>query len=295
MACPRTLVRRLSTSAVRWRNSGTSSTSAIAYKATHRRAGPLPTPHTKPASWSASAAVHSIYESRLPSSDPETKHILNCLVQNEPGALSRISNVLAARGFNIDSLVVCQTEVPDLSRMTIVLKGHEDTIEQARRQLEDQVPVWAVLNYTNVAVVQREILLAKINILGPEHFEEFLAHHQQQSAEEGSTAQESDATLEAERLANGMTEGFMQDYHPRRLAPSEALRHKYAHLRNITHLTHQFGGKVVDVSDNSCIVELCAKPSRVDNFLKLIDPFGILESSRTGKQCTCFDFETTSR
>lgn len=60
-------------------------------------------------------------------------------MQNEPGVLSRVSGILAGRGFNIDSLVVCRTEIRDLSRMCIVLRGQDAVIEQARRQLEDLV------------------------------------------------------------------------------------------------------------------------------------------------------------
>ena len=69
----------------------------------------------------------------------KSRHVLNCLVQNEPGVLSRVSGILAARGFNIDSLVVCSTEIRDLSRMCIVLSGQDGVVEQARRQLEDSV------------------------------------------------------------------------------------------------------------------------------------------------------------
>lgn len=65
------------------------------------------------------------------------RHTLNCLVQNEPGVLSRVSGILAGRGFNIDSLVVCRTEIRDLSRMCIVISGQDGVVEQARRQLED--------------------------------------------------------------------------------------------------------------------------------------------------------------
>ena len=60
-------------------------------------------------------------------------------MQNEPGVLSRVSGILAGRGFNIDSLVVCRTEIRDLSRMCIVLSGQDGVVEQARRQLEDLV------------------------------------------------------------------------------------------------------------------------------------------------------------
>lgn len=249
-----------------------SSTSAIAYKALHRRAAPpLPTADTP--SWSSpSAAVSSIlYETPLPTTTPPKPHILNCLVQNEPGVLSRISGILAGRGFNIDSLVVCNTEVEDLSRMTIVLKGHDGVIEQARRQLADLVPVWAVLDYTSAPLVQRELLLAKVSVLGPEYFEELLTHHR-----ELTEAASEDPTSQTQSIGQ-------RNYHPRGLAPSEALRHKHEHFRAIERLTHQFGGKVLDMSTNSCIVEVSAKPSRIDAFMKLIAPFGVLESARTGK------------
>lgn len=254
---PRTFLRNSSSS------SSSSSTSAIAYKALHRRVKPLPTVDTP--AWSASAAVSSIlYETPLPSTAPPKRHVLNCLVQNEPGVLSRVSGILAARGFNIDSLVVCNTEVPDLSRMTIVLSGLDGVVEQARRQLEDLVPVWAVLDYTAAPLVQRELLLAKVSILGPEYFEELLAHHRE--------------------IAEGVAEqtGSGSDFHPSKLPQSQALRHKHEHLRAITELTHQFGGKVSDISENNCIVELAAKPSRIDSFMALISPFGVLESARTG-------------
>jgi acetolactate synthase I/III small subunit len=191
-----------------------------------------------------------LYETPSPSIAPPKRHILNCLVQNEPGVLSRVSGVLAARGFNIDSLVVCSTEVEDLSRMTIVLTGQDGVVEQARRQLEDLVPVWAVLDYTSAALVQRELLLAKINILGPEYFEELLAHHREITALDG---------IDAENAHEGFEqslEELSEDFHPSRLAASEALRHKHEHLKSITYLTHQFGGKVLDISTNSCIVEV---------------------------------------
>jgi len=253
-----------------------SSTSALAYKALHRRIYPLPTSDAPP-SWSAQAAVSNIlYETPTPSSAPPKRHILNCLVQNEPGVLSRVSGILAARGFNIDSLVVCHTEVEDLSRMTIVLSGQDGVVEQARRQLEDLVPVWAVLDYTSAPLVQRELLLAKINILGPEYFEELQAHHREITADvEGEDGEE----WVAERAQQAKD---ASDFHPSKLALSQALRLKHEHLKSITYFTHQFGGKVLDISTNSCIVEVSAKPTRIDSFMKLIAPFGILESARTG-------------
>lgn len=258
-----------------------SSTSAIAYKALHRRIQPLPAA-SQATSVSPAAAVSSIlYETPLPSQSPRNRHVLNCLVQNEPGVLSRVSGILAARGFNIDSLVVCSTEVADLSRMTIVLQGQDGVVEQARRQLEDLVPVWAVLDYTSAPLVQRELLLAKISILGPEYFEELLAHHREMTDADAYHNSISTEDMTPEQLEAHQAHQQV-DYHPRNLAPSEALRLKNQHLEHITHLTHQFGGKVLDISTNNCIVEVSAKPNRIDSFMKLIAPFGILESARTG-------------
>ncbi len=202
---------------------------------------------------------------------PPKRHVLHCLVQNEPGVLSRVSGILAARGFNIDSLVVCNTEVEDLSRMTIVLSGHDGVVEQARRQLEDLVPVWAVLDYTAAPLVQRELLLAKVSILGPEYFEELLAHHremtaadaeranhvEEQEANEQSSSTVSSSSSSASQEVERQAESVARDtFHPSTLVASEALRHKHEHLEAVTHLTHQFGGKVLDISTNNCIVEV---------------------------------------
>ena len=67
------------------------------------------------------------------------RHVLNCIVHNEPGLLSRVSGILASRGFNIDSLAMCRAEIRDPCRMCIVISGEGDIIEQALRQLEDLV------------------------------------------------------------------------------------------------------------------------------------------------------------
>lgn len=137
--------------------------------------------------------------------------------------------------------------------MTIVLSGQDGVVEQARRQLEDLVPVWAVLDYTAAPLVQRELLLAKISILGPEYFEELLAHHREMTAADASKFEESENGFEEDRQMQQEDRG---DYHPSRLVASQALRHKHEHLQSITYLTHQFGGKVLDISTNNCIVEL---------------------------------------
>lgn len=248
-----------------------SSISALAYKALHRNEIKPRLPTIESPDWSTSSAISSIlYDT--PVVKKETKaHILQCLVQNEPGVLSRVAGCLAARGFNIDSLVVSSTEVEDLSRMTIVLQGQPGIVEQARRQIEDLVPVWAVLDYSDTPVIRRELLLAKISLLGPEYFAEIVQHHKN-----------------AKDVALGEAGGTVgrnfpvKDYHPENLAESEALRHKHQHLDAITKLAGHYGGKVVDVSDRNCVVELCATPEKVSYFLHHAKPFGILEVVRTG-------------
>ncbi|KAI7901332.1 small subunit of acetolactate synthase-domain-containing protein [Cokeromyces recurvatus] len=173
----------------------------------------------------------------------QKRHVLNLLVQNEPGVLSKLSGILAGRNFNIESLVVASTEVPDLSRMSIVFKGKSNQIEQARKQFEDLVPVWAALDYTNMNIIERELLLIKLSTLGPENVHRQLHMTASKSVNENNTTN---------------------------------------HLQNITELTRLFNGKIVDVSTNSVVVEVCAKPNRITSFMKLCAPFGIIEASRTG-------------
>ncbi|KAG5646263.1 hypothetical protein DXG03_003859 [Asterophora parasitica] len=271
------------------------STSALDYKTSHKtRPPPLPAMDL-PRSRSAEEAVTNIlYNTPPPSLQPFKKHVLNCLVQNEPGVLSRVSGILAGRGFNIDSLVVCRTEIRDLSRMCIVLSGQDGVVEQARRQLEDlvrvfsilgiscanasQVPVWAVLDYTETRTIARELLLAKVSILGPEYLEDQLAggpSHDPRVAHEGPSK------LDRETVLAHNFEHSAEDHHLP-ITPSQALRSKHQHLQSISTLAGQFGAKIVDVSENSVIVELTAKTTRVEAFLKLVKPFGILEAARTG-------------
>ncbi|EAU91358.2 acetolactate synthase [Coprinopsis cinerea okayama7 len=252
------------------------STSALEYKKFQRHRPP-PLPSVEIPSRSAEEAVTNIlYNTPPPNQQPFKKHILNCLVQNEPGVLSRVSGILAGRGFNIDSLVVCRTEIRDLSRMCIVLSGQDAVIEQARRQLEDLVPVWAVLDYTDNSLVSRELLLAKVSILGPEYLDQQYAggpFHEPQAA---------DPKLEREtQIAQNFERGAQGELEPA-LTPSQALRLKHQHLHSINVLATQFGAKIVDVSEHSVIVEYTAKTSRVEAFLNLLKPFGILEAARTG-------------
>jgi acetolactate synthase-1/3 small subunit len=68
------------------------------------------------------------------------------------------------------------------------------------------------------------------------------------------------------------------------LSASEALIAKNLHLRSVKTLTEQFGGRIVDVAENSVIIELTAKSARVEAFLSLMRPFGVLEAVRSGKR-----------
>jgi len=91
------------------------------------------------------------------------KHVITALVQNQPGVLAHISGMFAARGFNIDSLVVGRTEDAELSRMTIVVLGDDNVLEQVRKQLGKVIPVVKVRDFTNTENVQRDLLLIRVH------------------------------------------------------------------------------------------------------------------------------------
>jgi acetolactate synthase I/III small subunit len=93
------------------------------------------------------------------------KHIINALVENKPGVLANVAGMFAARGFNIDSLVVGRTEDPNLSRMTIVVIGDDRVLEQVRKQLAKIIPVVKVQDYANQPVVVRDLMLISISAM----------------------------------------------------------------------------------------------------------------------------------
>ncbi|MFP4026663.1 MAG: acetolactate synthase small subunit [Candidatus Brocadiia bacterium] len=92
------------------------------------------------------------------------KHILYALVENKPGVLARVAGLFSARGFNIDSLAVGETEDPELSRMTIVVAGDEAVLEQVRKQLEKLVNVVKVQDFSKTAVIERDLLLVRVEV-----------------------------------------------------------------------------------------------------------------------------------
>lgn len=94
------------------------------------------------------------------------RHIISLLVENESGALSRISGLFSARGYNIESLTVATTEDPTLSRMTIVTAGSDRVIEQINKQLNKLVDVVKLQDFTEGNFIEREMMFVKVKAQG---------------------------------------------------------------------------------------------------------------------------------
>ena len=99
------------------------------------------------------------------------RRILSLLVENEPGALSRIAGLFSARGYNIESLTVAPTDDDSLSRMTIVTHGSEQIIEQITKQLNKLIDVVRLLDLTEGRHIERELLLLKVVAQGTDREE----------------------------------------------------------------------------------------------------------------------------
>ena len=91
------------------------------------------------------------------------KHIISALVENKPGVLAHVSGLFSARGFNIESLAVGETEDPELSRMTIVASGDDAILEQVRKQLGKLINVVKVQDFGGIRCVERDLALIKVN------------------------------------------------------------------------------------------------------------------------------------
>jgi acetolactate synthase-1/3 small subunit len=83
-------------------------------------------------------------------------------MENEAGALSRVAGLFSARGYNIESLTVAPTEDPSLSRMTLVTRGSDEIIEQITKQLNKLIDVVKLIDLTEGAHIEREMMLVKI-------------------------------------------------------------------------------------------------------------------------------------
>ncbi len=157
---------------------------------------------------------------------PILRHVIAALVTNEPGVLAQVAGMFAARGFNIDSLVVGRTENAELSRMTIVVSGDSATLEQVRKQLQKLVPVVKVVDYQGVGFVERDLMLVQV-----------------------STANEVGPTDKREEIIT---------------------------------LANLFRAKIVDVSPDKVMIELAGTEDKLEAFIALVTPYGVVEMARTG-------------
>jgi acetolactate synthase-1/3 small subunit len=150
------------------------------------------------------------------------RHILYAIVENKAGVLARVATLFSARGFNIDSLAVGETEDARFSRMTIVLSGDDAVLEQVRKQLDRLINVVKVQDFSDTPVVERDLLLIRVNV-PPEKRGEILE------------------------------------------------------------LVQVFRAKVVDVGQSEMIIEMAASEDKIESFIALLRPYGILEMARTGR------------
>ena len=165
------------------------------------------------------------------------------------------------------------------------------------------------MDYTETRTISRELLLVKVSILGPEYLDDQLLggpshdprpvqqtpiedeghnHDSKLLDREVLLAQSFERSGQSDKLtgaappAPSPPANHTPTNEPAPLTASQLLQLKHGNLAAINTLSAQFGGKIVDVSENSIIVELSAKSHRVEAFLSLLRPFGILESARTG-------------
>src|ERR1700722_7537904 len=150
------------------------------------------------------------------------RHVLSALVQNQPGVLAHVSGMLAARGFNIDSLAVGATEQPQLSRMTFVVHGDDNTLDQVRKQLDKIVSIVRVDDISSENYVERDLMLIKV------------------------------------------------------VAPPEK-------RTEIALLVEMFRGRVVDISADNIMIEISGQEQKIEAFIELMRPYGIVELARTGR------------
>jgi acetolactate synthase-1/3 small subunit len=101
-------------------------------------------------------------ERYVPGSGEVHRHVLVVIVNNRPGVLNRVASLVRARSFNIESLAVGHTERPDISRMTITLRGDDFAVEQMGKQLYRIIDVLKVQDLPDTGVVEHELALIKV-------------------------------------------------------------------------------------------------------------------------------------
>lgn len=99
------------------------------------------------------------------------RHIISILIENESGALSRVAGLFSARGYNIETLTVAPTEDASMSRMTLVTRGSEDIVEQITKQLNKLIDVVKVVDLSEAAHIERELMLVKVRAAGKDREE----------------------------------------------------------------------------------------------------------------------------
>ncbi|MDA3824012.1 MAG: acetolactate synthase small subunit [Bacteroidales bacterium] len=91
------------------------------------------------------------------------KHVITVKVENKAGVLARVAGLFSARGYNIDTLTVSETELSNISVMTLVVRGDDKIIEQVKKQLNKLIDVIKISDHTNMPSVEREMALIKVN------------------------------------------------------------------------------------------------------------------------------------
>ena len=99
------------------------------------------------------------------------KHVISVLMENESGALSRVVGLFSARGYNIDTLTVAPTEDSTLSRLTLIITGSDEVIEQITKHLNRLIEVVKVINLSEGPHIERELMLIKVRAVGKEREE----------------------------------------------------------------------------------------------------------------------------
>ena len=99
------------------------------------------------------------------------KHIISVLMENEPGALSRVVGLFSARAYNIETLTVSPTEDPTLSRLTLTTIGSESVIEQITKHLNRLIEVVKIVDLSDGPHIERELMLIKVRAVGKEREE----------------------------------------------------------------------------------------------------------------------------
>ncbi len=150
------------------------------------------------------------------------RHTISVLVENKFGVLARVAGLFSGRGYNIDTLNVAPTLQPGFSRMTIVTRGDDATLEQIVKQLNKLVNVVNVHDFREGEYVDRELALVKVK---------------------------ADAKARSE----------------------------------IMQICDIFRGKIVDVQRAELMVEITGDEGKLNKFLHLLEPFGIMEIARTGR------------